>query len=512
MTTFDDGASEADYLRRILNSRVYDVAVETPLDRAPQLSERVGAEVFIKREDLQESFSFKIRGAYNKMALLSAEERAKGVIASSAGNHAQGVAIAANELGCSAVIVMPGTAPALKVDAVRALGAEVILAGDSYSDAFDRATTVAADRGLTFVHPFDDPDVIAGQGTIGMEIVRQHNQPIEAIFVAIGGGGLIAGIAAYVKQVRPETKIIGVQHRESTAMAQSVNTGARVALDTVGLFSDGTAVKLVGEETFRLVEALVDEIVLVDTDETCAAIKDVFVDTRAVLEPAGALALAGLKKYTSAGQPTSDGSLIAVACGANINFDRLRFVAERAELGEQREAVFAVTIPEQPGSFLKFCEVIGERSITEFNYRMGSGDDAHVFVGVATTGHDERSQLIGAFQAAGLSAIDLTEDEFAKGHLRHLVGGRSPAASDELLYRFEFAEQPGALLRFLLAMNPDWNISLFHYRSHGADTARVLVGMQVPPGDMDDFDVFLEELGLRHWNETNNPGYKLFLS
>ncbi len=502
--------SDIDYLRRILNARVYDVAIETPLEFAPDLSRRLGNSVLLKREDLQEVFSFKIRGAYNKMVRLSSAQRDRGVIASSAGNHAQGVALAANELGCHAVIVMPETAPSVKVDAVRARGAEIVLHGESYSDAFAHAQELMMERRLTFVHPFDDPDVIAGQGTIGMEILRQYGQPIHAIFVAIGGGGLIAGIAAYVKQVRPEIKIIGVQHNESTAMAQSIEAGERVVLSDVGLFSDGTAVKLVGEETFRLVREYVDDIVIVDTDETCAAIKDVFTDTRALLEPAGALAIAGLKKYVDQ-MGIKGQTLAAVACGANINFDRLRFVSERAEIGEQREAVFAVTIPEKPGSFRRFCEVVGERNVTEFNYRISDELEAHVFVGISSNSPHQAVDIAGEFKAEGFPVIDLTGDELAKAHIRHLVGGKSALALDEVLYRFEFPERPGALMRFLAAMSPDWNISLFHYRNHGADVARVLVGMQVPAHDSLVFDDFLVSLGYRYWEETSNPVYQLFL-
>ncbi|MFT4773989.1 MAG: threonine dehydratase [Candidatus Azotimanducaceae bacterium] len=502
--------SDVDYLLRILNAKVYDVAIETPLDPAPGLSRRLNNTVFFKREDLQEVFSFKIRGAYNKMAHLDPEDRARGVIACSSGNHAQGVALAANRLGCDAVIVMPSTAPSLKVDAVRQRGAEVVLHGESFDEAYRYALELQAERGLTLVHPFDDPDVIAGQGTIGMEILRQHGGPIDAIFVAIGGGGLIAGVAAYVKQVRPGIKIIGVQHDESTAMADSLRAGHLVTLDEVGLFSDGTAVKRPGTETFRLAQEYVDDVIIVDTDETCAAIKDVFTDTRSLLEPAGALAIAGMKKYV---QQTGavDQTFVAIACGANMNFTRLRFVAERADYGEQREAIFAVTISEQPGSFLRFCEVIGERDVTEFNYRISDSAEAHVFVGIAASSRSETIELADAFDEAGFDAIDLTADELAKAHVRHLVGGKSAHASDEVLYRFEFPERPGALLRFLTSMNPSWNISLFHYRNHGADLARVLVGMQVPTSDADAFREFLDDIGYRFWNESANPVYKLFL-
>ena len=408
------------------------------------------------------------------------------------------------------VIVMPTTAPALKVEAVRARGAEVILDGESYSDANTRAIELMHERGLTFVHPFDDPDVIAGQGTIGMEILRQHSAPIHAVFVAIGGGGLIAGIATYIKQLHPDVLIIGVQTEDSDAMAQSIEGHERVELADVGLFSDGTAVRLVGEETFRLVDKYVDDIIRVDTDAVCAAIKDVFLDTRAILEPAGALAVAGAKAYVE--QTGIHGEdLVAVACGANMNFDRLGFVSERADIGEHREAILAATIPERHGSFRTFCEVLGNRNITEFNYRMSDGPDAHVFVGVGISERDEASELVDLLGASGFDAIDLTDDEFAKVHLRHLVGGRSTSASDEVLYRFEFPERRGALLRFLRAMNPNWNISLFHYRNHGADYGRVLVGMQVPPAEHEDFQVFLAALGYRHWDETDNPASQLFL-
>ncbi len=501
---------DVDYLRRILNARVYDVAIETPLEPASDLSRRLGNRVLLKREDLQEVFSFKLRGAYNKMANLPADELAAGVIASSAGNHAQGVALAANVLGCRAVIVMPTTAPALKVEAVAARGAEIVLHGESYSEAFAHAQTLMRERGLTFVHPFDDPDVIAGQGTIGMEILRQHGRPIHAIFAAIGGGGLISGIAAYVKQVRPDIRIIGVQHIESDAMRRSVDAGERVALDEVGLFSDGTAVKQVGVETLRLVEQYVDDILIVDTDETCAAIKDVFTATRTLLEPAGALAIAGLKRYVETTGIEGE-TLVAVSCGANMNFDRLRFVSERAEIGERREAVFAVTIPEEPGSFRRFCEVVGGRNVTEFNYRISDESAAHVFVGVSVGSRPEADALADSFRAAGFETLDLTDDELAKVHLRHLVGGKSVLAHDEVLHRFEFPERPGALMSFLRAMQPDWNISLFHYRNHGSDSGRVLVGMQVPQSDLAAFDAFLDELGYRHWDETNNPAYRLFL-
>lgn len=507
-----DGHDATDYLKRILTSRVYDVVDETPLEPAPTLSERIGNRVLLKREDLQPVFSFKIRGAYNKMANLTEEQRGRGVIAASAGNHAQGVALAANELGCRAVIVMPTTTPEVKIDAVRAAGAEVVLAGESYTDSQARASELMEERGLTFVHPFDDPDVIAGQGTIAMEILRQHTGALDAVFVAIGGGGLISGVASYVKALRPEVRVIGVQTEDSDAMARSVEAGERVELDNVGLFSDGTAVRLVGEQTFPIVQRYVDEIIRVDTDAVCAAIKDVFTDTRAILEPAGALAVAGLKEYV-ARTGAHDQTFVAVACGANMNFDRLRFVSERAEIGEQREAVFAVTIPEERGSFRRFIEIIGpDRSVTEFNYRIGDSAEAHVFVGIQVADRGEADALAAEFRHAGLDTLDLTDDELAKLHIRHLVGGHSPLAHDERLYRFEFPERPGALTRFLTSMSPDWNISLFHYRNHGSDVGRVLVGMQVPDDDHDAFTAFLADLGYRHWDETAHPAYQLFLA
>jgi threonine dehydratase len=506
-----------EYLKRILTARVYDVAQETPLEPAPCLSRRVGNTVLLKREDLQPVFSFKLRGAYNKMVRLSAEQLARGVIAASAGNHAQGVALSAQRLGCRAVIVMPVTTPQVKIDAVRSRGAEVVLHGDSYSDAHAHAIGLQARDGLTFVHPFDDPDVIAGQGTVAMEILRQHQGPIDAIFVAIGGGGLAAGIATYVKQLRPEVKVIGVQTTDSDAMARSLAAGHRVVLHDVGLFSDGTAVKQVGEETFRLCREFLDEVILVDTDAACAAIKDVFQDTRSILEPAGALAIAGAKAWieresAAQGAPVTGRTLVAVACGANMNFDRLRFVSERAEVGEQREAVFAVTIPEERGSFRRFCELVGPRNVTEFNYRIADAHVAHVFVGVQVADRGEARAIAATFDEHGFAALDLTDDELAKLHIRHLVGGHSALARDERLYRFEFPERPGALMRFLTSMSPNWNISLFHYRNHGADYARILVGLQVPAADGATLDAFLHTLGYPHWDESQHPAYRLFLA
>jgi threonine dehydratase len=514
--------SAQQYLQRILNARVYDVAVETPLDEAPRLSARIGGRLLLKREDLQPVFSFKLRGAYNKMVRLSPAARARGVIAASAGNHAQGVALAARKLGCRAVIVMPATTPEVKVAAVRALGAAVEIVGDSFSDAYAHARTVQRRRKLTFVHPFDDPDVIAGQGTVAMEILRQHHPQdhgrLHAIFVAIGGGGLISGVAAYVKALRPEIKIIGVQTVDSDAMARSLRAGRRIELDEVGLFSDGTAVRLVGKETFRLCRRYVDDVVLVDSDALCAAIKDVFEDTRSILEPAGALGVAGAKAY-AARAPLGGKTVVAVTCGANMNFDRLRFVAERAEVGEKREAVFAVTIPERRGSFRRLCALVGDRNVTEFNYRIADSAEAHVFVGVQLARRDkgtgkhmsEAARLARSFERAGFPTLELTDDELAKLHLRHLVGGRTPLAAHERLYRFEFPERPGALMRFLASMSPNWNISLFHYRNQGADHGRVLVGLQVPPREKTALGAFLSRLGYRHWDESENPAYKLFL-
>ena len=503
-----------DYLGKILNARVYDVADETPLEIAPRLSARIGGKLLLKREDLQPVFSFKLRGAYNKMVNLPPAALRRGVIAASAGNHAQGVALAARKLGARAVIVMPVTTPELKVEAVRALGAEVALHGDSYSDAYAKALALQRKRKLTFVHPFDDPDVIAGQGTVGMEILRQHHPqehgPLGAIFVAIGGGGLAAGVAAYVKAVRPEVAIIGVQTVDSDAMARSRAAGRRVALKEVGLFSDGTAVRLVGRETFRLCRRYLDDIITVDNDALCAAIKDVFHDTRSILEPAGALAVAGAKAYATRASVRGK-TVVAVTSGANMNFDRLRFVAERAEIGEQREAVFAVTIPERRGSFRRLCKLVGDRNVTEFNYRIADRASAHVFVGVQLGRPGEAAALSGEFARAGFPTLDLTNDELAKLHLRHLVGGRSGLAADERLYRFEFPERPGALMRFLASMSPSWNISLFHYRNQGADFGRVLVGLQVPARERPQLSRFLGALGYPHWDETENPAYRLFL-
>jgi len=498
------------YLKRILTAQVYDVAIESPLELARSLSLRLKNRVYLKREDQQPVFSFKLRGAYNKMVRLSAEERARGVIAASAGNHAQGVALAAQRLGCSATIVMPVTTPELKVEAVRALGGNIVMVGNSYSDAYERARELEAAQGLVFVHPFDDADVIAGQGTVGMEILRQHQGPIDAVFVAIGGGGLISGVAAYIKAVRPEVRVIGVQTTDSDAMVRSVRAGRRTPLPDVGLFSDGTAVRQVGEETFRLTQALVDDFILVDTDAVCAAIKDVFQDTRSILEPAGALGVAALKQYV-AEHGVEGRTLVAITCGANMNFDRLRFVAERAELGEQREALFAVTIPEERGSFRRLCELLGQRSVTEFNYRISDASVAHVFVGLSTSSRSEAATIVRSLDEQGFATRDISEDELAKEHLRHMVGGRSQLAASERLFRFVFPERPGALVRFLGAMHPQWNISLFHYRNQGSDYGRVLVGIQVPSSDATAFQDFLETLAYPYMEETENPVYRLFL-
>ena len=500
-----------DYLEKILTAQVYDVAVETPLDPAPNLSVRIGNSILFKREDMQPVFSFKLRGAYNKIAKLSSERLKRGVICASAGNHAQGVALSAAKVGCRAVIVMPTTTPAIKIQAVRNRGGEVVLAGDSYDEAYAHALELEKAQKLTFVHPFDDPEVIAGQGTIAMEILRQHPKPIHAVFCCVGGGGLISGVAAYIKRLRPETKIIGVEAVDAAAMTQSLQAGKRVRLKQVGLFADGAAVKYVGEETFRLCQLYVDEMVLVDTDAICAAIKDVFEDTRAVLEPAGALAVAGAKAY-AAQNKLKDKTLVAIASGANMNFERLRFVAERAEIGEQREALLAVTLPEKPGAYKKFLSLIGARHITEFNYRFNDVKEAQVFVGVQASSRAESLKLVEQLRKNGYATLDLTEDEMAKSHVRHLVGGHSPKVDHEILYRFEFPERPGALMNFLSQMSSGWNISLFHYRNHGADYGRVLVGMQVPPAEMKQFKEFLKKLGYAHWNETDNPTYKLFLA
>jgi threonine dehydratase len=513
MTTLN--LKPADYLQKILTARVYDVAVETALEPAKALSERLHNTVLFKREDQQPVHSFKLRGAYNKMAHLSAAQLKKGVICASAGNHAQGVALSAQRLGARAVIVMPTTTPQVKIDAVRGFGGEVVLFGESYSDAFTHAVELEKKQGLTFVHPFDDPDVIAGQGTIAMEILRQNPGPLHAVFVAIGGGGLISGVANYIKAVRPDIKVIGVQMNDSNAMVQSVAAKKRVTLPDVGLFSDGTAVKLVGEETFRISRKLVDSYIEVNTDAVCAAIKDVFVDTRSIVEPAGALAVAAVKQYVAT-HKTKGETYAVILCGANMNFDRLRFVAERAGVGEEREALFAVTIPEERGSFKRFCELIGNmpggpRNVTEFNYRVSDSAKAHVFVGLSTQGKGESAKIAANFTKHRFAALDLTHDELAQEHIRHMVGGHSKLAQDERLLRFEFPERPGALLKFLSLMRPGWNISLFHYRNQGADYGRILVGLQVPEADNAAFAEFLATLGYPYVEETSNPVYRMFL-
>lgn len=499
-------------LRGILNARVYDVALETPLDSAPRLSERLGCQVLLKREDLQPVFSFKLRGAYNKMFRLDAEARARGVVACSAGNHAQGVALAAAKLAIPARIVMPVTTPEIKVEAVRKFGGDVVdvvLHGEDFDDAQAHARELEREEGLVAVHPYDDPDVIAGQGTIGMEIHRQGKPDI--VFVAIGGGGLAAGVGAYFKAVQPRVRIVGVEPMDAASMKAALETGGPVDLDHVGLFADGVAVRRVGVHTYPICREVLDEIVEVDTDAICAAIKDVFEDTRSILEPAGALSVAGMKAWVKANPVSAETTCVAVACGANMNFDRLRHVSERSEIGEQREGLFAAAIPERPGSFRAFCALLEGLNVTEFNYRYATGDRAHVFVGVEIRARSELDDLIERLRAADIEATDLTDNEMAKLHLRHLVGGRAPEAVDEVLYRFTFPERPGALARFLERMQPSWNISLFHYRNHGADFGRVLCGMQVSPADRPAFLVFLEELGYPFVNETANPAVHLFL-
>ncbi|WP_320674709.1 threonine ammonia-lyase, biosynthetic [Prochlorococcus sp. MIT 1341] len=507
-----------DYLKKILRARVYDVAKETPLDFAKNLSTRLKNQIWFKREDLQPVFSFKLRGAYNKMAQLSAEELKIGVIASSAGNHAQGVALSASKLKCRAVIVMPITTPAVKVQAVELLNAEVILHGETYDEAYKEALRRSIKDGLTFIHPFDDPEVIAGQGTIAMEILRQCHIPPDAIYVAVGGGGLIGGISAYVKRLWPQVEVIGVEPIDANAMTQSLKQNKRVELNTVGLFADGVAVKKVGEQTFALAQKYVDRMVTVSTDEICAAIKDVFEDTRSILEPAGALAIAGLKADVN-NRNMQEKTLIAVACGANMNFDRLRFVAERAELGEEREAMFAVEIPEKAGSLKNLCETLGERSLTEFSYRMSDGAKAQIFIGIEVLGTEDRVELVNKLEVGGFPCLDLTKDELSKSHLRHMVGGRLPSSAKklsedgfkELLYRFEFPERPGALMKFVSNLHKGWSISIFHYRNHGADVGRIVVGVLVREKEIKYWFDFVDSLGYPSFEETNNSAYRLFL-
>ena len=497
-------------LHQVLTSRVYDVARETSLDPAPRLSRRFSNEVLLKREDLQPVFSFKLRGAYNKIAHLGVGEKAKGVITASAGNHSQGVAFSARQLGLRAVIVMPQTTPQIKVDAVRAMGAEVVLSGDNYGEAKVHCDALVTETGMTFIHPFDDPLVIAGQGTIGAEILRHSQDRLSAVFVPVGGGGLIAGIAGYIKALRPDVQIVGVEPFESDAMYQSLQAGHRVTLDHVGIFADGVAVREVGEVTFPIVRDTVDEIVRVNNDEICAAIKDVFDETRSVMEPAGALATAGLKKWVER-EGARDRSLVTVLSGANMNFDRLRFVAERAEVGEAREALLAVTIPERPGGYREFCSAIGRRVVTEFNYRLSGREQAHIFVGVATQSRKDSEELADQLNALGYTTVDLTDNEMAKLHVRHMVGGHAPEVRNERLYRFEFPERPGALTNFLDRLAGRWNISLFHYRNHGADFGRVLAGFEVEDRDLSEFREFLDGLGYPYASEHDNPAYASFL-
>ena len=498
-------------IEKILKARVYDVAQETSLDMAKSLSKRLGNEIYFKREDMQPVFSFKLRGAFNCMFQLSDEEKAKGVVAASAGNHAQGVAIAGQKLGIKTTIVMPKITPDIKVKGVQSFGGNAVLVGSTFDEAYAYAMELCEKEGYSFVHPFDNLDVIAGQGTIGMELLRQHPEPIDMIFIAVGGGGLISGIATYIDFISPNTKIIGVEHEEASSMTLSMERGELVKLDSIGTFADGAAVKLAGTNTFNIVKQLGIEMMTVSTDETCAAIKDVFEDTRTLLEPAGALATAGLKKYV-AQHEIKGKQLISITSGANINFDRLRHVAERAELGEKREAILAVTIPEEPNSFKKFCDAIGDRAITEFNYRYSNSEEAQVFTGVKLTEGDvEKRQIVSDLEQQGYNVLDLSDNELAKVHLRFMVGGHAQGVKDEVLYRFRFPERPGALLHFLTSMGGNWNISLFHYRNHGSDFGRVLIGMQVPPDERPQFCQFLEELGYEYFEETDNPAYQSFL-
>ncbi|MDD2759912.1 MAG: threonine ammonia-lyase, biosynthetic [Methylomonas sp.] len=497
-------------IEKILRARVYEVAEETPLDFAPMLSDRLQNRVYLKREDLQSVFSFKLRGAYNKIASLSAEQTANGVIAASAGNHAQGVALAAKKLGIKALIVMPKTTPEIKVKSVKARGAKIVLHGDSYDDAYAHAQELVATKGMTFIHPYDDPEVIAGQGTVAMEILRQHNADIHAIFVPVGGGGLVAGIAAYVKFVRPEIKVIAVEPDDADCLNQALMAGKRVVLEQVGLFADGVAVKQVGAEPFRLAKQYVDQVITVSTDEICAAIKDIFDDTRSVAEPAGALAVAGMKKYVDQLGIVQQ-TLIAIDSGANINFDRLRYVAERTQVGEHREILLAVAIPEVPGSFMKFCKMLGKRSITEFNYRYFDSRMAQVFVGISSSGvESDREQWVEHLITEGFAVTDMTGNELAKDHIRHMVGGHAPCELNEKVYSLQFPERPGALLKFLTALGGQWNISLFHYRNHGAAFGKVLIGLQIAEAECEAFEQCMNALGLAYQQETDNPAYRLF--
>ncbi len=499
------------YVKRILNARIYDLVVETPIDKAAQLSERIGNEVLLKREDLQPVFSFKLRGAYNKMLSLNEEQLAKGVVAASAGNHAQGLALSAQKLGVKATIVMPSTTPQIKVNAVKARGAKVVLRGDTYDEASDYAQKLVVEKGMTYIHPFDDPDVIAGQGTIAMEILRQVSGPLDAVFIPVGGGGLCAGMAAYIKYVRPDIKVIAVEPDDAACLDAALKAGRRVRLKHVGIFADGTAVAQIGKETFKILKETVDEVVTVSADEISAAIKDIFDDTRSICETSGALGVAGLKKYVERTGVTGQ-TLLAVDSGANINFDKLRYISERTEIGEKREAILAVTIPEQAGSFKTFCSALSKRSITEFNYRMGDISQAHIFVGVQVISDEDRANLVEDLQGKGYPLVDMTDNEIAKLHIRHMVGGRATEATDEAVYSFEFPERPGALMGFLNKLGGRWNISMFHYRNHGAAYGRVLAGLQVPVEERGKVARFLDDLGYTWTEETNNSAYQVFLS
>jgi threonine dehydratase len=499
------------YIKRILDARIYDLAVETPLEEAPLISERTDNHVLIKREDLQPVFSFKVRGAYNKLRLLSNDKKSRGVVAASAGNHAQGLALAAKHLSVAATIVMPRTTPQIKVDAVKRRGAKVVLVGDTYDEAAAHANKLVEEKKLTYIHPFDDPDVIAGQGTVAVEILRQYPQDIHAVFVPVGGGGLCAGVAAYIKHVRPDVKVIAVEAEDSACLKLAMEKQKRATLSHVGLFAEGVAVAQIGKETFRVLRETVDEVITANTDEMCAAIKDMFEDTRSISEPAGALSLAGLKKYAKE-NGLEGKTLVAIASGANTNFDRLRYISERTEIGEKREAIFAVTIPEKAGAYKKFCKLLGKRSITEFNYRYSDSSDAHIFVGLQVAqDSNDREEILSLLNDAGYTAVDMTDNEMAKLHLRHMVGGKAPQVEDERVYRFEFPERPGALLNFLTKIAGRWNISLFHYRNHGAAYGRVLVGMQVPVAEKKELEALLDELNYSYWDETDNEAYAFFL-
>ncbi len=500
-----------DYLRRILDARIYDLAVETPLDFVPLISNRIKNRVLLKREDLQPVFSFKVRGAYNKLRRLTEAQKQAGVVAASAGNHAQGLALSAMHLGIKAIIVMPRTTPAIKVDAVRRRGAHVVLSGDAFDEAAEHAQKLVEEKGMTYIPPFDDPDVIAGQGTVAMEILRQHPGDIDAIFVPVGGGGLCAGMVAYIKMVRPEIKVFAVEAEDSACLQAAMEKGERVVLPHVGIFAEGVAVAKIGKETFRVMKNLIDGVVTANTDEMCAAIKDIFEDTRSIAEPAGALSLAGLKKYASENNLEGK-TLIAVDSGANTNFDRLRYISERTEIGEKREAIFAVTIPERPGSYKKFCQVIGKRAITEFNYRYSDSGDAHIFVGLQISpDNSDRAEIVSTLEGANYQVVDMTDNDMAKNHIRHMVGGHAPKVDHEVIYRFQFPERPGALLEFLTKLADRWNISMFHYRNHGSAFGRVLVGMQVPEQDRINLEKTLDELKYNYWEETDNAAYRLFL-